>query len=58
MAIYGAASWTLNRDIAKRLAALKRKVLGKMFGGNKVNEYWRQRYDTELMQLFGDLDIL
>ena len=27
-----------------------------MFGGIKVNEYWRKRYNKELMQLFGDLD--
>jgi hypothetical protein len=29
-----------------------------MFGGIKVNENWRKRYNKELMQLFGDLDIL
>jgi hypothetical protein len=29
-----------------------------MFGGIKVNEIWRKRYSKELMQLFGDLDIL
>jgi len=29
-----------------------------MFGGIKGNEDWRKRYNKELMQLFGDLDIL
>jgi hypothetical protein len=29
-----------------------------MFGEIKVNEDRRKRYDEELMQLFGDLDIL
>ena len=29
-----------------------------MFGGVKVNENRRKRYNRELMQLFGDLDIL
>jgi hypothetical protein len=29
-----------------------------MFGEIKVNEKGRKRYDEELMQLFGDLDIL
>jgi hypothetical protein len=29
-----------------------------MFGGTEVHENWRQRYNKELMQLFGDLDIL
>jgi hypothetical protein len=28
-----------------------------MFGGIKVNGNWRKRYNEELMQLFGDLDI-
>jgi hypothetical protein len=29
-----------------------------MFGRIQVNENWRKRYDKELMQLYGDLDIL
>jgi hypothetical protein len=29
-----------------------------MFWEIKVNENWRKRYNKELMQLFGDLDIL
>jgi hypothetical protein len=29
-----------------------------MFGGIKVSENWRKRYDDELKQLFGDFDIL
>jgi hypothetical protein len=29
-----------------------------MFGGIEINENWRQRYNKELMQLFGDLDRL
>jgi hypothetical protein len=30
--------WTLNKDIAKRLATFDRKVLRRMFGEIKVNE--------------------
>jgi hypothetical protein len=29
-----------------------------MFGEIKVNENWRKRNTKELLQLFGDLDIL
>ena len=29
-----------------------------MFGGIQLNENWRKRQNTELMQLFGDLNIL
>jgi len=58
VATNGAESGTLNKDIANRLAAFERKVLRRRFGGIKVNENWRKRYNEELMQLFGDLDIL
>jgi hypothetical protein len=29
-----------------------------MFGGIKVSENWRKRNNEELLQLFGDLDVL
>jgi len=34
--------WTLNKDIAKRLADFEIKVLRRMFEGIKVNESWRK----------------
>ena len=58
VATYGAESWTLNKVIVKWMATFGRKVLKGMFEGIKVNEYWRKRYNKELTQLFGDLDIL
>jgi hypothetical protein len=57
VATYGAESRILNKDIAKRLATFEIKIVRRMFGGIKVNN-WRKRYDEELMQLFGDLDVL
>jgi hypothetical protein len=44
----------LNEDIAKGLDFLKKQVPRRMFGGIRVNEYWRNRYNKELKQLFGD----
>jgi len=32
----------INKDIAKRLAALERKVLRRMFEGIKENDNWRK----------------
>ena len=58
MAAYGAKSWSLNKDVAKWLAAFGRKVLRRMFGGIKVNENWIKRSNKEVVQLFGDLDTL
>ena len=57
MATYGAESWCLNKTIAKRLASFT-NISKRMFGGFKVNGYWRKRYSKELKQLFGDLDTL
>jgi len=51
---YAAESWTLNKDTATQLANFERKVLRRMFGGVKVNENRRKRYNRELMQLFAD----
>jgi len=47
VATYGVESWSLNKDVAKRLAAFK-KVSRIMFWGIKVNEYWRKRCNEEL----------
>jgi hypothetical protein len=55
---YGAESWTLNKDIAKRLVTFERLVLRRMCRGITANGDWRKRYNKGLMQLFGDLDIL
>ena len=38
--------------------AFERKVLRKMFGGIHLNGNWKKRYNKELIQLLGDLDIL
>jgi hypothetical protein len=59
VAKYRAGSWTMNKDIAKLLVAtFAGKVLRRMFGRIKVIENWRRPYNEELMQVFGDLDIL
>jgi hypothetical protein len=55
---YGAEAWILNKDIIKRLSVFERKVLRRISVGIKANENWRKRCNKELMQLFGDLDIL
>jgi hypothetical protein len=57
-ASFGTKSRTINESIAKRLAAFERKILIRIFGGNKVNENWRKRCNKELLQLLGYLDIL
>jgi hypothetical protein len=58
VATYGAECWTLTECIAKRLTACDRNVIRMVFGGVKVSDSWRKWCNKELMQLFGDLDIL
>ena len=48
----------MSKYIATRLAAFGTKVLRRMFGGVKVDENWRKLYNKELLQLFGDGDII
>ena len=57
-AIYGAESWVLNEDIAKRLATFEINILRKIVWVFKLNKNWKKRYNEELMLLFGDLDII
>jgi hypothetical protein len=58
VATYVTESWTQNKDVDERLATFERKILIRMFGVIKVTENWRKRYNKQLIQLFGDLDIL
>jgi hypothetical protein len=46
----------LNKDFSKGLATFEREVLRRIFGGIKVHDNWKKRYNKELMQLFGELD--
>jgi hypothetical protein len=39
----------MKKGIAKQLIVFERKDLRRMFGGIKVNEIWRKRYNKELM---------
>jgi hypothetical protein len=57
VATYGAHSWTLNEDVAERVAIFERMILGRMFGRIKINKNWKKSYNKQRMQLFGDLDI-
>jgi hypothetical protein len=40
------------------LAVFERKILRRIFGAVKINNQWRSRNNNELMQLYGDLDIV
>jgi len=48
VATYGAGSWKLNKSIVKRLAAIERNFLRRMFEGIQENENWRKRFNSYL----------
>jgi hypothetical protein len=49
---YGAEAWTMSSETGKR------QVLRKIPGAIKINNCWRRRHNNEIMQLYGDLDIV
>ena len=55
---YGAEAWTMKVEMIKRLAVFERKVLRKILGAVRVNDIWRRRYNSELMALYEDLDLV
>jgi hypothetical protein len=45
-------------EISKRLEVFDRKVLRKILGAIQNNNCWIRQHNNELMQLYGDLDIV
>jgi hypothetical protein len=58
VATRGAKSWAFNKYVPKQFATFERRILGRMFGEIIVNENWKKRYNEDLMQVFGELEIL
>jgi hypothetical protein len=48
----------MSSETGERLAVFERKVLTKIQGAIKINNCWRRRHNNELMQLYGDLDVV
>jgi hypothetical protein len=48
----------MSSEISKRLAVFERKGLRKILGTIKIINCWRRRHNSELMLLYGDLDIV
>ena len=54
---YGAEAWTLNTETTKRLTAFERKVLWRILGAVKINVTWKGGNNSELANLYNDVDI-
>jgi len=56
--LYGAESWTVTQSDAAALGVFERKILRKIFGPIRVGGDYRIRWNDELYELYGDIDIV
>jgi len=55
---YGSEAWCMTQKEEQTLLVFERKILRSIFGGIKVDETWRRRYNHELYQLYNEPDIV
>ncbi|XP_070138511.1 uncharacterized protein [Drosophila bipectinata] len=55
--LYGAECWTVTQSDGAALGVFERKILRKIFGPICVDDVYRIRYNHELYELYGDVDV-
>ena len=55
---YGAEAYTSNIQTTKILAVFEKKVLRRILGVVNLNDTWRRRNNSEVMNLYEDVDII
>ena len=55
---YGSEAWCMTQKDEQTLLVFERRILRSIFGGVKVEENWRRRYNHELYQLYNEPDIV
>ena len=55
--LYGAEAWTLSKSDEHALGVFERKILRKIYGPYCDNGDWRIRWNHELYEIYGDVDI-
>jgi hypothetical protein len=56
--MYGYETWSLLQNAEIKLVTFERKILRRIYGPIKENGQWRCRYNTELCELYKDIDIV
>ncbi|XP_043064095.1 uncharacterized protein LOC122320085 [Drosophila ficusphila] len=56
--LYGAECWTVVQSDAAALGVFERKILRKIFGPICVGDAYRIRWNHELYELYGDVDVV
>jgi hypothetical protein len=56
--MYGCETWSLLQNAENKLGAFERKILRRIYGPNNENGQWRCRHNTEIYELYKDIDIV
>jgi hypothetical protein len=56
--MYGCETWSLLQNAEIKLGTFERKILRRIYGPINENGQWRRRYNTELYELYKDIDIV
>jgi hypothetical protein len=56
--MYGCETWSLLQNAENKLGTFKRKILRRIYGPINENGQWRCGYNTELYELYKDIDIV
>jgi len=56
--LYGAEAWTLTTADEQALGVFERKILRKIYGPFCDRGEWRARFNHELYELYGDIDVV
>ncbi|MGC8789873.1 MAG: hypothetical protein ACP5QM_08215, partial [Caldisericum sp.] len=55
--LYGAEAWTLTKSDEHSLGVFEKKILRKIYGPSCDNGEWCIRWNHELYEIYGDVDI-
>jgi hypothetical protein len=56
--MYGCETWSLIQNAENKLGAFERKILRRIYGTINENGPWRCRYNTDIYELYKDIDIV
>jgi hypothetical protein len=56
--MYGCETWSLLQNAENKLGAFEKKILRRIYGPIHENGKWRCRYNTELYELYKNIDIV
>lgn len=56
--MYGSEAWCMTQNDERTLLVFERRILRSIFGGVKIGESWRRRYNYELAEAYAEPDIV